>query len=111
MAGIQVDFRDGAAILTPTGALVGGDSTERLENMIEEVLKDSPGRLVLDFAGVEHMNSVGMATVIRAHAACRKRQIGFFVIRAPGRVRDVFDITRISSLGILKDSFEETAAG
>ena len=111
MAGIQIEHRDGAAIITPTGSLVGGDGTERLENMIEEVLKDMPGRVVLDFAGVDHMNSVGMAAVIRAHAACRKRHIGFFVIRAPDRVRDVFDITRISTLGILKDSFEETAAG
>jgi len=111
MAGIQMEHRDGAAILTPSGSLVGGDFTERLENMIEEVLRDSPARLVLDFAGVDHMNSVGMAAVIRAHAACRKRQISFFVIRAPERVRDVFDITRISTLGILKDSFEETATG
>ena len=111
MAGIQVEHRDGAAVLAPSGSLVGGDATERLENMIDDVLEDSPGRLVLDFAGVDHMNSVGMAAVIRAHAKCRKRHIGFFVIRAPGRIRDVFDVTRISSLGILKDTFEETAAG
>lgn len=111
MAGIQVEHRDGAAILAPSGSLVGGDATERLENMIDEVLRDSPARLVLDFAGVDHMNSVGMAAVIRAHANCRKRHIGFFVIRAPERIRDVFDVTRISSLGILKDTFEETAAG
>jgi anti-anti-sigma factor len=111
MGGIQIEHREGAAILTPTGPLVGGDSTERLENMIEEVLKETPGRLVLDFADVDHMNSVGMATVIRAHAACRRKGVGFFVIRAPERIRDVFEVTRISTLGILKDTFEETAAG
>jgi anti-anti-sigma factor len=110
MSGIQVEHRDGAAILIPNGSLVGGESTERLENMIEEVLKDAPARLVLDFSGVDHMNSVGMATVIRTHAACRKRGVAFFVIRAPERIRDVFDITRISTLGILKDSFEDTLA-
>ncbi len=111
MSGIQVEHRDGAAILTPTGSLVGGDGTERLENLIEEVLKDLPARIVLDFSGVDHMNSVGMAAVIRAHAACRKRHIGFFVVRAPERIRDVFEITRISTLGILKDTLEDTAAG
>jgi anti-anti-sigma factor len=111
MGGIQVEHRDGAAIVVPHGPLMGGDPTERLENTIEEVLKDGPGRLVLDFADVEHMNSVGMAAVIRAHAACRRLGIGFFVIRAPERIRDVFEVTRISSLGILKNTFEETAAG
>jgi anti-anti-sigma factor len=107
VSGIQIEHRDGAAVIVPHGSLVGGDDTEQLENMIEEVLKDTPLRLVLDFADVEHMNSVGMAAVIRAHARCRRKGVGFFVIRAPERIRDVFEITRISTLGILKDSLED----
>lgn len=111
MGGIQVEHRDGAAVLMPSGSLVGGDTTNALEGAVEEVLRDSPKTLVFDFARIDHINSVGMAAVIRTHAACRKKNVAFFVIRSPDRIRDVFEITRISTLGIVRDTFEETQAG
>lgn len=111
MSGIQVEHRDGAAILTPTGSLVGGDTTEVLENAVEQALRDSPSRLVFDFVQIDHINSIGMATVIRTHATCRKQGVPFYVINASQKIRDVFEITRISTLGILRDTFEDTQSG
>jgi anti-anti-sigma factor len=111
MAGIQIEHRGDAAVIQPHGSLIGGDTTESLENAVETVLREPPKRLVFDFSRVDHINSIGMATVIRTHAACRKQGVAFYVVGAPERIRDVFDVTRISTLGILKRTLEDALAG
>ena len=110
MAGIQIEHRGDAVVIQPHGSLIGGDTTESLENAVETVLREPPKRIIFDFHEIDHINSIGMATVIRSHAACRKKSVAFFVVRAPERIRDVFEITRISTLGILKGTVEDALA-
>ena len=107
MSTLDTDKRGDAVILTPQGGLTGGAVTEALENAFDDVLADVPGRLIVDMSDVEHINSIGMAAIIRAHATSRKNGTRFTLCNCRDRIHAVFEVTRLTTLGILCATLEE----
>lgn len=105
---LDVERRGNAVIMTPHGGLIGGDLTEQMENVIEEELLNAPRCLVVDMENVGHINSIGMAAVIRAHAQSRQKGTIFSLCNPRPRIRAAFEVTRLTTLGILRDTLEES---
>jgi anti-anti-sigma factor len=107
MALVDVENRKDGVILVPHGGLIGGDLTESLENAVDEALKQPIRFLIVDMSDIDHINSIGMAAVIRAHAQSRKNGTRFTMCRARERIRTAFEITRLTTLDILCESLEQ----
>ncbi len=68
----------------------------------------SPGRVLLDFRGVDYINSTGIAVIVGVLAMARAegREVGAFGLT--DHYREVFTITRLADFMTLYD--DETAA-
>lgn len=111
MTRLELERRENAVILKPHGGLIGGDLTEQMESAIEEILESAPRCLVIDLEDVNHINSIGMAAVIRTHAMSRQKGTMFSLCRPRPRIRAAFEVTRLTTLGILRETLEESLEG
>lgn len=78
-----------------------------LETAYEEAA-GNPGRILMDFRGVDYINSTGIAVIVGVLAMARAedREIGAFGLTE--HYREVFNITRLSDFMTIYD--DETAA-
>ena len=78
-----------------------------LEAAYEEAAAN-PGRILMDFRGVDYINSTGIAVIVGVLAMARAedREVGAFGLT--DHYREVFNITRLSDFMTIYD--DETAA-
>ena len=72
----------------------------------------SPGRVLLDFRGVDYINSTGIAVIVGVLAMARaeNREVGAFGLTE--HYREVFNITRLADfMTIYEDESAAVAAG
>lgn len=83
---------------------------ERLEDAYDDATKD-PGTVLLDFTGVDYINSTGIAVIVGvlAMARAQSRELGAFGLS--DHYREVFQITRLADfMTIYDDATAATAA-
>lgn len=83
---------DGYELLAVTGEIDIATSP-RLIAALNEAGTDSSDSVVVDLAGVEFMDSTGLALLVRAHRRLRGRGRGFAVVCPDGPVRRIFELT------------------
>jgi len=81
-----------------SGTLALGQEAQRIEDLIEELVKKGSRRIVLDMAGVGHIDSAGIGMV--ALAAGRLREAGgkLAVVAPDGRVLQILNQTQMSTI-------------
>ena len=86
---------------------VNRDAKERLEAAYEEA-RSAPGQILLDFGGVDYINSTGIAVIvgILARARAEEREVGAFGLT--DHYKEVFEITRLSDFMHI---YEDASAG
>jgi anti-anti-sigma factor len=87
---------DGAATVTVRGEIDAATSGVFLERL-SEVVRGNPRRLVIDMAGVGFMDSAGLQAFMRVRGQVPER-CPIIVRSAPPRVRQVFDVTGLSTV-------------
>jgi anti-anti-sigma factor len=97
--------QDGSVVVM-TGT-VNRAAKQALENAYDEAAL-RPGRILLDFRGVDYINSTGIAVIVGVLAIARaeEREVGAFGLS--DHYREVFNITRLSDFMTIYDN--ETAA-
>ena len=70
-------------------------SAGELEGRIRELESSRPPMIVLDLRELEFMDSTGLRTVLAADARARDRGGKLVVVRPPGEVQRVFQLTRM----------------
>jgi anti-sigma B factor antagonist len=101
---------DGGALVTLSGT-VNRASKEALEHAYHEGAKLA-GRVLLDFRGVDYINSTGIAVIvgILAMARSENREVAGFGLSE--HYREVFNITRLADfMNIYDDETAAVAAG
>ena len=83
---------DGYELLAVTGEIDIATSP-RLIAALNEAVTDSSDSVVVDLAGVEFMDSTGLALLARQHRRLRGRRRGFAVVCPDGPVRRIFELT------------------
>ena len=109
---MESEFR---ATTTPLGdgsvvILVGTvdrNAKEALEAAYSEASK-RPGRVVLDFTGVDYINSTGIAVIVGLLAMARAEQREIHAFGLTEHYREVFTITRLADFMTIHD--DEKAA-
>lgn len=102
----RVSSLDGGTVVVMTGT-VNRAAKEALESAYEEATA-APGRVLLDFSGVDYINSTGIAVIVGVLAMARAedREVGAFGLT--DHYREVFNITRLADFMTIYD--DETAA-
>jgi anti-sigma B factor antagonist len=97
---------DEGSVVVMSGT-VNRAAKQALETAYEEAAAN-PGRVLMDFRGVDYINSTGIAVIVGVLAMARaeNREVGAFGLTE--HYREVFNITRLSDFMTIYD--DETAA-
>jgi len=97
---------DPGAVVVMTGT-VNRAAKEALESAYEEATSVS-GRVLLDFSGVDYINSTGIAVIVGILAMARAEDRVVAAFGLTDHYREVFNITRLADFMTIYD--DETAA-
>jgi anti-anti-sigma factor len=108
---------EAAVTRTDDGSVVvmSGTVNRAAKQALEAAYEDAaaqPGRVLMDFRGVDYINSTGIAVIVGVLAMARAedREVGAFGLT--DHYREVFSITRLSDfMTIYEDETAAVAAG
>jgi anti-sigma B factor antagonist len=75
---------------------INGLADEALSAAYKQAQQTSPARLVLDFAGVDYINSTGIALIVGVLAQARAAHMPLTAVGLSDHYREIFTITRLS---------------
>jgi anti-anti-sigma factor len=102
--------RDGAAVLDLHGQIDRAASGP-LAAAYAEAAAQTPGAIVLNFEGVDYINSTGIALIVGLLARARAEHRAIGACGLSDHYREIFEITRLSDfMGIYADEDSAAAA-
>lgn len=107
----DVRRRENVAIVDIFGE-IDGSADKALARAYEEASAASPARVLLNFAGVEYINSTGIAVIVTVMARARKDHVVLAAFGLTDHYQEVFRITRLSDfMQVYKDEESALRAG
>ena len=85
-------------IVDAVGRLTLSDSRTQLRDLIHVFTGNGHKNFLLNFAGVDFIDSDGMGELVRSYSVVRQRGGEMRIVHATQRVRDLFRITRLNTL-------------
>lgn len=82
-------------------------SCAALRDHVAALLEQRPETLVVDLAGVGHVDSSGVGTFVEIKHRAERRGTRLALACMPPRVRAVFEITRLDRVFTIVDSLDE----
>ena len=104
-----VHWRDQDAIVEVTGEIDLARST-MFQRELLTLLDDKPQRIIIDLSGVPHMDSSGIASLVKLLSRTRKFSISLKLAAMTPRVTSVFEITHLDRVFDIYPSVEEAMA-
>ncbi|MGH3193682.1 MAG: STAS domain-containing protein [Streptosporangiaceae bacterium] len=103
---VSVSRAGAAAVLTIRGE-VAGEAAGVLSRAYEQAVSGHPpGRVVLDFAGVDYINSAGIAVIVSLLDRARSQRRQLVACGLSGHYRQIFEITRLADFIRLEPDLE-----
>jgi len=104
---VETRHSKGVTILDVSGDVVLGDGTEALRETVRGLVTGGIRRVVVNLAGVQHMDSSGIGELLATRTALLNRGGQMKLLRPSRRVVEVLQITKIYNTF---DIFEDEAA-
>lgn len=98
---------DGITVLDLRGRLVLGPETAQLRGKVQDVTARGNSRIILNLEGVTYIDSSGLSTLLSCLVSTRKLGGELKLTHLTTRVRDLLQITRLSTIFETYDSVEE----
>lgn len=95
-------------VVKPEGHLLGGPETIEFVDLARAFATTGHAGVVLDFGGVDYMNSLALGAITRIVIACARTQGAVKVCNLTERVRKLFDVVKFHKIFEYYDS--ETSA-
>jgi len=96
---IELEFQNDVCILRLKGRFVTGADVGYLRAKAEEIKSSGCRRVMADFRDVPYVDSTGIAFVVGVYTSVTRSLGGRFVLVGPShRVREVLDLTRLSTV-------------
>jgi anti-anti-sigma factor len=106
---VEFDYRGDICMLRLHGRFATGQDTLYLHTKAEELKTSGYQKILVDFAGVDYVDSTGIGFLIGIYTSVKKNPLGQFALaNANRRVREVLELTRLAQVIQLYPS--ETAA-
>ena len=110
MKHVKVKRLDGVVVLAPHGYLVGGEETDELQQLIQDLANEGNSALVINLADTEFINSWALGVLIGGHVNYSKRAARMKLCNVAQKINNLFVITRLSSVFEVYDSEERAVA-
>jgi anti-sigma B factor antagonist len=81
-----------------SGTLALGAESQRIESLIEELVRKGSRRIVIDMSGVEHIDSAGMGMVALAAGKLREAGGKLAVVASGGKVLQALNQTQMTTI-------------
>lgn len=91
-------------VLKPVGHILGGSETDEFVDLAREFAKKDHVGVLVDFEGVDYMNSLGLGALARILITCSRANGVVRVCNVKGRVRRLFDVVKFDKLFEYHDS-------
>ena len=108
---VQMTVRQepGAGVIAIRGE-VTGFAEEALMNAYSEASGNDGGVILLDFSGLEYMNSTGIGLLVTLLIRAQRQQQRLMACGLSDHYRQIFDLTRLNEAIGIYDSPEEALA-
>ena len=93
------------------GSITLGTDTHLIEPFLEEQLEQGARKLILDFSGVDHMDSSGVELIYSCFVTARDAGGQLVFAGANPRVARLFNITRLDTLMAFYPTVEAACEG
>lgn len=103
---IDIESRDGITIITPHGD-VDMNHTPALRDMLFQAQQAKPNKVVVDLAGVEYMDSSGLATLVEGVRHAKKYKVDLVLCNLNPRVLAIFEIARLQEFFTIVESLDQ----
>ncbi len=108
---IELSQTDDVCILRFEGRFTTGSDPEYLRNKLEELKQHVCGKMLVDFRDVVSVGSTAIGFIVAIYSSVTKSPGGRFVLMgAQPRVREVLDLTRLSSIIPMASDFDSGMA-
>jgi anti-sigma B factor antagonist len=98
---------DGVIVLDARGRITLGQETEALRSALSGMLAAGRKRIVLNLGGVDYIDSAGLGILAASAASTRHAGGELKLVNLTRRVRDLMQITRLSTLFEVYDTVEK----
>ena len=97
---MQIDERrqGDVLVLDLHGKVTGGDGDALIKDTFHRLAAEGVQKVVLNFADVAYMDSVGVSTIVRAHLALRQVGGQLKLLHLPRRIADLFAVTGLTAV-------------
>jgi anti-sigma B factor antagonist len=96
----------GFMVLDLRGRITLGPDTEAVRNKVKEVIEAGHQRVILDLGGVSYIDSAGLSTLVACYISARKAGGEVKLLNLTKFVRDLLQITRLSTVFETYDNLE-----
>ena len=97
---------DGILVLDVRGQITLGEETGAVRTKVKQLVEAGHTRIILDLAEVTYIDSAGLATLVWVYTSARKQGGDVKLLRLTKRVRDLLQITRLSTVFEVYDTVE-----
>lgn len=103
---IRQDYREGKVICYIEGE-INIDNSPELRKLFDSLIRQNIKKVVINFSQVSYIDSSGLATLIEMLQRLRKINGEIKLCNIYGRVRNIFEITKIDRLFEIYNTEEE----
>jgi len=109
---VQIDERrqGDVLVLDLHGKLTGGDGEVLIKDTVRRLAAQGVQKVVLNFADVAYMDSVGVSAIVRSHLALRQGGGQLKLLHLPRRIADLFAVTGLTAVFEMFDVESEVIA-
>lgn len=107
----SVRYRPGSAVVIDLSGEIDGFAREALNAAYDEAEKGDPGIILLDFGGVQYINSSGIALIVGVLARARASKRRLLACGLSEHYEEIFRITRLSDFVSVFEDEESALTG
>jgi anti-sigma B factor antagonist len=95
---VQIDERSvgDVLVLDLRGKFTAGEGDAAIKDKILQLAAAGPRNIVLNFADVTYMDSVGLSTMVRSRLTLQQHGGELKLMRLPRRIADLLAVTRLT---------------
>ncbi len=97
---------NGVTLLDLRGRITLGEETVALREKVKQLVDAGHSRIIVNLEEVSYIDSVGLSTLVATYTAARKKGGDLKLLHLTKRVRDLLQITRLSTVFETYDTLE-----
>jgi anti-anti-sigma factor len=96
---VDFEYLGDICVLRLEGRFATGQDSLYLQKKAEEIKNSGYGKVMVDFARVDYVDSTGIGFLIGIYTSVKKSPVGqFALVNASRRVREVLELTRLAQI-------------